>query len=197
MAKKYYVQRNGSWHTWEFLRLRQNDPKWREAYLAAKRQRLKDAMIATVVGVLVLALTATGIYFVVEIYGNNQEEIERSLSITSSSSINKENNAVNSSIESSSSEAPRKEPLTLNWAEERVTQLFQARAQNDPEWAFLNKSPYGPLAYYNEDGKIAVEVRQASEDNSHDSWIANFKEDENGELIEVNNIYTMESLYQE
>lgn len=185
MAKKYFVQRNGSWHTWKFLQLRQHDPKWREAYLAAKKQRRRDAVSGTIISLLVLFLAAVGVYFVVEIYGNNHPTVESPVLTDSSSLIMEESSTLDSSTVPVSSEVP---PLTLSSAEEQVTQLFQERAQNDPDWAFLNKLPYGPLAYYDEDGKIAVEVRQASEDVSHDSWIANFKENENGQLIETSNI---------
>lgn len=197
MAKKYFVQRNGSWHTWQFLQLRQNDPKWRGAYLAAKKQRRKDAVITTVVSVLVLALSAIGIYFVVEIYGNRQAANDTPLPNVSSSSTIKESQSISSITVPSSNEVSTEEPLTLSSAEEQVIQLFQERAQNDPEWAFLNKAPYGPITSYDENGKTVVEVRQASEDDSHDSWIANFEEDENGQLIEVDNVYTLGRTYQE
>lgn len=185
MAKKYFVQRNGSWHTWKFLQLRQNDPQWREAYLAAKKQRRKDAVSGTIISLLVLFLATVGVYFVVEIYGNNHPTVESPVLTDSSSVVTEESSTLDSSTITASSEVP---PLTLSSAEEQVTQLFQERAQNDPDWAFLNNAPYGPLAYQAEDGKIAVEVRQASEDVSHDSWIANFKENENGQLIETSNI---------
>ncbi len=36
--KLYYVPKNDSWHSYEFLAQRQNDPKWRQTFLEAEAQ---------------------------------------------------------------------------------------------------------------------------------------------------------------
>lgn len=36
--KLYYVPKNDSWHSYEFLAQRQNDPKWRQAFWRQKHK---------------------------------------------------------------------------------------------------------------------------------------------------------------
>lgn len=62
MAKKqrtYYVARNDSWHTYEFLEKRKMNPKWRDAYFAAKQQRRREAIIYAVFFLIVLVALIT------------------------------------------------------------------------------------------------------------------------------------------
>ncbi|MEO1769242.1 hypothetical protein [Candidatus Enterococcus ferrettii] len=62
MAKKqrtYYVAKNDSWHTYEFLEKRKMNPKWRDAYFAAKQQRKREAIICAVLFLIFLVAIIT------------------------------------------------------------------------------------------------------------------------------------------
>lgn len=88
----FYVEKNDSWHTYEFLAQRQQDPNWRAAFLAAealieqedrKRKRRNFTVLLIAVPVVVLGLL-TGLYF----YGSATEETvtKRAISLNQSTS---------------------------------------------------------------------------------------------------------------
>lgn len=76
MAKKqktYYVSRNDSWHTYEFLEKRRMDPKWRDAYFAAKEQRKKEMIISVLI--ILIAFVALAVTFLVVNFYNGKTNI--------------------------------------------------------------------------------------------------------------------------
>lgn len=94
--KLYYVKRNDSWHSYEFLAQRQNDPKWRQAFLEAeavmeqedkKRKRRNFIILIVSVPVLLIAVMV-GLYF----YGSSGEEVipKREVSLNDSTAISTE-----------------------------------------------------------------------------------------------------------
>ena len=89
MSKKnrtYYVSKNNSWHTYEFLERRQMDPKWRSGYISAKEQRKKEAVINfSIVVVLITSLVAISIIF--NPYNRNKNT-NKVIETTSISSLN-------------------------------------------------------------------------------------------------------------
>lgn len=75
MAKKqktYYVSRNDSWHTYEFLEKRKMNPKWQAAYFAAKEQRKKE-MIISVLMLLILIVALATTFLVVNFYNGKTD----------------------------------------------------------------------------------------------------------------------------
>lgn len=51
MAKRYFVKKNRSWKTWEFLKLHKYEPTWQAGYLAAKAKRRKQRVIMSLIAV--------------------------------------------------------------------------------------------------------------------------------------------------
>lgn len=91
--KLYYVPKNDSWHSYEFLAQRQNDPKWRQAFLEAdalleqedKKRKRRNFIILLVSVPLLLILVLVGLYF----YGSSDEEAipKREVSLNDSTSV--------------------------------------------------------------------------------------------------------------
>lgn len=98
MAKErlFYVERNDSWHSYEFLAQRQNDPKWRAAFLAAetlleqedhKRKRRNFIILVVSLPVVLLAVLV-GLYF----YGSSDDEAipKREISLNDTTTVSTE-----------------------------------------------------------------------------------------------------------
>lgn len=89
----FYVKRNDSWHSFEFLEQRRNDPKWRQAFLEAeatleqedKKKKRRNFIILIVTVPALLLVLLVGLYF----YGSADEEVvpKREVTLNSSSSI--------------------------------------------------------------------------------------------------------------
>lgn len=97
--KTYYVRENGSWHTYEFLKKRQNNPKWRSAYLAAKRQRRRETIISMVILAVVLVV---GVNLYNYYYSNSSENVSiqpssQTSSLTASTDISSSDNVIEES----------------------------------------------------------------------------------------------------
>lgn len=95
--KTYYVRENGSWHTYEFLKKRQNNPKWHSAYLAAKRQRRRETIISMVILAVVLVV---GVNLYNYYYSSENVSIQPSSqtsSITASTDISSSDNVIEES----------------------------------------------------------------------------------------------------
>lgn len=201
MAKKYYVARNGSWHTWDFLRTRKNEPNWRAAYLEARSKRIRNAILSLFV--LIIAALAS-LYFL----GDTESDVIESVKELNPINKIRENvaepavpiepvapmesgDAVDpvDSVEAVGEEVQpiqqEDEELKLEEARQQIEQIMAQRAATDPDWAFLNDHPYGTTAWYGDDGRINVEVRQNAEGETHDSRVALFQEDETGNFVEV------------
>jgi len=77
--KLYYVPKNDSWHSYEFLAQRQNDPKWRQAFLEAeaqieredKKRKRRNFIILLISVPLILIGVMVGLYF----YGSSDDEV--------------------------------------------------------------------------------------------------------------------------
>lgn len=92
----FYVKRNDSWHSYEFLAQRQMDPKWRQAFLEAEilleqedKKRKRRNFIILLVSVPVLLITVlVGLYF----YGSSGEEVvpQREVSLNDSTEASTE-----------------------------------------------------------------------------------------------------------
>ena len=96
MAKRqrtYYVSKNNSWHTYEFLERRKMDPKWRWAYLSAREQRKKETIICVFLSIVLIVLLAI-IFIVFNFYSRETNTGESTLIPVSS---------VESTLESASS----------------------------------------------------------------------------------------------
>ncbi|MDT2613766.1 hypothetical protein [Enterococcus dongliensis] len=88
--KLFYVEKNDSWHSYEFLAQRQKDPKWRQAFLEAQelleqqdKQRKRRNFILLIVAVpVILIAVLVGLYF----YGSSDEEMipKRQISLNDS-----------------------------------------------------------------------------------------------------------------
>ncbi|MGY3751135.1 hypothetical protein [Vagococcus acidifermentans] len=62
MSKRtYYVKKTDTYHTYEFLEERQDDPKWREAFLAARRSRRLKLFFSFLL--LIAVFLGTGYWF--------------------------------------------------------------------------------------------------------------------------------------
>ena len=89
----FYVEKNDSWHSYEFLAQRKNDPKWRQAFLEAdalleqedKKRKRRNFIILLVSVPLLLILVLVGLYF----YGSSDEEAipKREVSLNDSTSV--------------------------------------------------------------------------------------------------------------
>lgn len=118
--KLYYVKRNDSWHSYEFLAQRQNDPKWRQAFLEAealmeqedkKRKRRNFLILIISVPVLLIAVMV-GLYF----YGSSGEEVipKREVSLNDSTTISTEETEASETLDTSSVG----QVLTTPWGEQ-------------------------------------------------------------------------------
>ena len=89
----FYVEKNDSWHSYEFLAQRKNDPKWRQAFLEAdalleqedKKRKRRNFIILLVSVPILLILVLVGLYF----YGSSDEEAipKREVSLNDSTSV--------------------------------------------------------------------------------------------------------------
>lgn len=118
--KLFYVKRNDSWHSYEFLAQRQNDPNWRQAFLEAealqeqedkKRKRRNFLILIISVPVLLIAVLV-GLYF----YGSSGEETvpKRDVSLNHSLSSSTEETEVSQTVDTSSVG----QVLTTPWGEQ-------------------------------------------------------------------------------
>lgn len=122
MAKEklYHVKRNDSWHSYEFLAQRQNDPKWRQAFLEAealreqedkKRKRRNFIILIVSVPVLLIAVMV-GLYF----YGSSGEEVipKREVTLNNSTTISTEETDESETMDTASVG----QVLTTPWGEQ-------------------------------------------------------------------------------
>lgn len=65
--KTYYVEKTGTYHTYEFLKKRQDNPKWREAYVDARKSRVQNRILTVIAAVILIE----GL-MLLKRYGNNE-----------------------------------------------------------------------------------------------------------------------------
>ncbi|MGG5369251.1 hypothetical protein [Enterococcus sp. AZ196] len=116
----FYAKKNDSWHSYDFLRQRQNDPKWRQAFLEAdalleqedKKRKRRNFIILLVSVPLLLIIVLVGLYF----YGSSDEEIipKREVSLNNSTSISSTITDASETIDTSSVG----QVLTTPWGEQ-------------------------------------------------------------------------------
>ena len=116
----FYVEKNDSWHSYDFLAQRQNDPKWRKAFLEAdalleredKKRKRRNFIILLVSVPLLLILVLVGLYF----YGSTDEEIvpKREISLNDSTSVSTMPTDASSTVDTSSVG----QVLTTPWGEQ-------------------------------------------------------------------------------
>ena len=118
--KLYYVPKNDSWHSYEFLAQRQNDPKWRQAFLEAeaqieredKKRKRRNFIILLISVPLILIGVMVGLYF----YGSSDDEVipKREISLNDSTGVSTETTAESSTVDTSSIG----QVLTTPWGEQ-------------------------------------------------------------------------------
>lgn len=148
----FYVERNDSWHSYEFLARRQHDPKWRQAFIEAdallereekKKKRRNFIILLVSVPVVVLGMLV-GLYF----YGSAGEEAipQRALSLTEATSSTSTVSAEPTETQDTSSVG---EVLVTPWGEHvtvlRVLSNGQRVIQEAPSPSDLNND--GVLTY--------------------------------------------------
>lgn len=88
--------KKGTYHTFEFLENRQNDPKWREAYLQAKKSRRIETLVILVFSVIVFTIVAF-------LFFNRTSKDEKDLNTSKQSSEYKSESSVIKSSETTDS----------------------------------------------------------------------------------------------
>lgn len=116
----FHVKKNDSWHSYEFLEQRQNDPKWRQAFIEAyvlleqedKKRKRRNFIILVISVPLVLIVGMVGLYF----YGSTDEAVvpKRQLSLNDSTSASTIATEASQTVDTSSVG----QVLTTPWGEQ-------------------------------------------------------------------------------
>ncbi|WP_159722791.1 hypothetical protein [Enterococcus sp. CSURQ0835] len=134
MAKKYYAPTTKTWHSWRFLKLRQNDPKYRAAYLAAAKQRKRRRGFQLLLGIPLVAIV---IFFSLVAIGTMGEEKEPPTSVVPSVSTESES----STSTTSRSMSPASSPATTYYSESVVQPVPQPAPASTPSSTYSTDAP--------------------------------------------------------
>ncbi len=112
----FYVKKNDSWHSYEFLAQRKNDPKWRQAFLEAetlldqedRRRKRRNFIVLVVTVPVVLLVVLVGLYF----YGSADEGTVSKRQVTLNEST------TDSTETTESTETEVGQVLTTPWGEQ-------------------------------------------------------------------------------
>ena len=141
----FYVEKNDSWHSYEFLEQRQNDPKWRQAFLEAdtlldqedKKRKRRNFIVLLVSVPLLLIAGMVGLYF----YGSTNEVAipKRQLNLNESTSVSTEATEVSQTMDTTSVG----QVLTTPWGEQvtvlRILPNGERVIKETPSPSDLNK----------------------------------------------------------
>lgn len=158
----FYVKSNDSWHSYDFLAQRKNDPKWRQAFLEAdalleqedkkRKRRNFTILLVSVPALLILALV--GLYF----YGSSGEEIvpKREISLNDSTSASTMSADSSETIDTSSIG----QVLTTPWGEQVTVLRILSNGER------VIKEGYSP-SDLNSDGVLTFEELSKVEEEAN------------------------------
>ena len=160
--KLYYVPKNDSWHSYEFLEQRQNDPKWRQAFLEAeaqieredKKRKRRNFIILLISVPLILIGVMVGLYF----YGSSDDEVipKREISLNDSTGVSTETTAESSTVDTSSIG----QVLTTPWGEQVTVLRILSNGER------VIKEGYSP-SDLNNDGVLTFEELSQVEERAN------------------------------
>ncbi|MGX7204348.1 hypothetical protein [Enterococcus pingfangensis] len=173
----FYVKKNDSWHSYEFLAQRKNDPKWRQAFLEAetlldqedKRRKRRNFIVLVVTIPVVLLAVLVGLYF----YGSTDEGTvsKRQVTLNESTTASTETTAATESTEA----AEVGQVLTTPWGEQ-VTVL---RVLANGERVIREGTSESDL---NNDGVLTFEELSQAEEAANQANQQYYQQEQNNQL---------------